>query len=233
MRILFIHTRYFHNAGGEDTTLDAEMNLMILKGHEVELLLFDNADMEKGITGKVKTAVKSIYNKASAKKVAKKIEAFNPDIIHVHNFFFDASPSVLIEAKRHKIPLVVTLHNFRLVCANALLLRDGKICELCLPHDFPWYGVKYKCYHDSAVQSAVVGAFAAVHKWTGTWRNKVDMFITPSSFSRVKLLHSSLAVDADKIKVKPNFINDPGTGEVAEKKILLPVCWPLVGRKRC
>lgn len=218
MKILFIHTKYLHSAGGEDTTVEAELELMQSYGHEVKLVQFDNATMGSGTFGKIQAGASSIYNFQSAKKVKEEIRAFKPDIIHVHNFFFTASPSVIIQAYKEKVPVIVTLHNFRLLCASALLLRDNKICELCINNDFPWHGVKYKCYHNSALQSAVVGGMSAVHKWIGTWRNKVDMFISPASFSRKKILQSSLGVAANKIKVKHNFVKDPGIGAPGKRK---------------
>lgn len=218
MRILYIHTKYLQSAGGEDSTLEAEVNLMREKGHEVMVTLFDNASMQTGLVGKLKAGISAIYNVASAREVSETLEKFRPDVVHVHNFFFTASPSVLIAVARKKIPLVVTIQNFRLVCANSLLLRNNHICELCIGHDFPWYGVKYKCYHNSAVQSAVVGATAAIHKWLGTWRSKVDIFITPSQFSRNKLLHSSLKPEPNKIEVKHNFIIDPGMTEHSQRE---------------
>lgn len=212
LKILFIHNKYLQSAGGEDATLEAETKLLRSRGHDIRELIFDNAVMKKGIIGKLKAGISSVYNINSAKTLKKAIKEFGPDIIHVHNFFFTASPSVIIEANRQKTPIVVTLHNFRLVCANSLLLRNNKVCELCVSHDFPWYGVKYKCYHDSALQSAMVGAMAAVHKWAGTWKNKVDAFIAPADFIRQKLAHSSLHVAVEKIKIKRHFINDPGAG---------------------
>lgn len=217
MKILFIHTRYLQSAGGEDTTVDAESNLMRSKGHDVRVHIFDNAGMQNGFTGKLKAGVSGIYNSHSAKEVEKIVEEFAPDVVHVHNLFFAASPSVLIAVHKKKIPIVATIQNYRLICANALLLRDNKVCELCVSHDFPWYGVKYKCYHNSAVQSTAVGLIAAIHKWRGTWKNAVDTYITPSTFSKEKLVHSSLGVPADKIEVKRNFIADPGNAETASR----------------
>jgi glycosyltransferase involved in cell wall biosynthesis len=217
LKILFVHTKYYTSDGGEDSALQSEIMLMRRKGHEVEVFLFDNASTINGVSGKLKAAVSSIYNTESAKKIKEAINEFKPDVMHVHNFFFTASPSVLIQAHKQKVPVVVTLHNFRLLCVNTLLLRDNKVCELCVQHDFPWYGVKYKCYHDSAVQSAAVGAMSAVHKWMGTWKNKVDTFISPSHFSRNKFLHSSLHPDPEKIKVKYNFIDDPNHGDAKSR----------------
>jgi len=210
LRILFIHNKYLQSAGGEDTTLDAEVALLESKGHTVKVLFFDNASMGGGVIGKIKAGLSSIYNITSSRVMIENIRRFRPDLIHVHNFFFTASPSVIIEANRQKIPVVVTLHNFRLVCANSLLLRNNRPCELCITHDFPWYGVKYRCYHNSVVQSAMVGGMAAVHKWIGTWKNKVDIFITPANFIKQKLLASSLNVASEKIIVKRHFVEDPG-----------------------
>ena len=218
MRILFIHTRYLQSYGGEDTTVEAETNLLRSRGHEVYVELFDNTDMGKGIKGKINAGIQSVYNLSSAKRIERRIRDIRPDIVHVHNFFFMASPSVLYAASRMGVPVVATIQNFRLVCANALLLRNNKVCELCLPHDFPWHGVKYKCYHNSAVQSTMVGAMGAIHKWTGGWRKKVDLYITPAAFIRSKLLDSSLKPDPGKIKVKRNFIDDPGYGDPAARQ---------------
>jgi glycosyltransferase involved in cell wall biosynthesis len=218
LRILFIHTKYLQSAGGEDTVVQAESDLMRSKGHEVLVHFFDNAVISGSPGGKLKAGVYAIYNPSSAAEIRNVIAAFKPDIVHVHNFFFAASPSVLREVHALRIPLIATIHNYRLICANALLLRDGKICELCVSHAFPWYGVKYKCYHDSAIQSAAIGAMAAVHKWLGTWQKVVDRYITPSAFARNKLIHSSFNVNANKISVKPNFIPDPGPGSASERK---------------
>ncbi len=210
MRILFIHTRYKQSAGGEDTTVDAESKLLTEKGHEVRVVVFDNGEMGKGILGKVEAGVNAIYNRESARQIRTEIGGFKPDIVHVHNFFFTASPSVLIATHSLGIPLVVTIQNFRLICANCLLLRENKVCELCVTHRFPWFGVWYKCYHNSAVQSAVVGATAAIHKLLNTWTKKVDQYITPANFIRTRLIDSSLKLPEGMISVKRNFINDPG-----------------------
>lgn len=218
MKILFIHTKYLHSAGGEDTTVQAESDLMRSKGHDVRVHFFDNANLGGGIKGKLTAGISAVYNRSSAEEIRKVLLGFAPDVVHVHNFFFAASPSVLREVHRHRIPLVVTIHNYRLICANALLLRNNKVCELCISHDFPWYGVKYKCYHESAVQSAAIGAMSAIHKWSGTWKKVVNLYITPSAFAKDKLVHSSFNVDAGKIAVKHNFINDPGEADVEKRQ---------------
>ncbi|HTF30935.1 MAG TPA: glycosyltransferase family 4 protein [Flavitalea sp.] len=218
MKILFIHNKYLLSAGGEDTTVDAEVKLLLSYGHNVRVLLFDNDRMGKGIPTKVKAGFESIYNPTSSKIVRKEIKAFAPDVVHIHNFYFTASPSVIIAAHRLGVPVVMTIQNYRLICANCLLLRNNTICELCVHHTFPWYGVAYKCYHDSAIQSAVVGSIGAIHKLIGTWQNKVDRYIAPAEFIKSKLIDSSLRLPPAKVEVKRNFVEAPGIGSQNERE---------------
>jgi glycosyltransferase involved in cell wall biosynthesis len=206
------------SAGGEDTTVDAEVKLLLSHGHEVRVLFFDNDRMGKGIATRVLAGFESIYNPTSSKIVRQEIKAFMPDVVHLHNFYFTASPSVIIATYRLNVPVVMTIHNYRLICANCLLLRNNAICELCVNHTFPWYGVVHKCYHDSAIQSAVVGSIGAIHKLIGTWQNKVDRFIAPAEFIKSKLINSSLRLPPAKVEVKRNFVEPPGVGNQNERE---------------
>jgi glycosyltransferase involved in cell wall biosynthesis len=210
MRILFIHNRY-QQPGGEDVAVDTESELLREKGHAVEIVLFQN-DPDAHWLNKANAGGRAIYNSKSYKKVIKAIDEFQPDVIHVHNLFFEASPSILFAAQRKKIPVVLTIHNYRLICANALLLRNNKPCELCVNSSFPIYGVKYRCYHGSALQSGLVTGITGIHKVWGTWNRKVSRYIALTEFSKSKLLSSSLRLAEGKIVVKPNFIYDPGQG---------------------
>jgi glycosyltransferase involved in cell wall biosynthesis len=206
MRILFVHNKYQYR-GGEDAVLDMERSLLLAKGHAVDVLEFDN-DNIKGLSAKIRTGLSSFYNSRSARMLAGRIESFKPDIIHVHNLFFNASPSILYKAKSLKIPVVMTIHNYRLVCANAMLLRDNKICELCVPHTFPLSGIKYKCYRSSAVESALVTGITSIHKMLSTWASKVNHYIIPSHFLKQKLQHSSLKLKEQQSTVIPNLSED-------------------------
>ncbi|MBC7903780.1 MAG: glycosyltransferase family 4 protein [Gemmatimonadaceae bacterium] len=206
MKILFIHNRY-KLEGGEDTAVALEIQLLREKGHEAELLEFNNDEIGAGMA-KAAAALKAFYNRESAGRLKEKLKTFHADIIHVHNLFFTASASVLYEAARLKIPVVMTLHNYRLICANGLLLRDNHICELCVNKTFPVYGVKYRCYRDSAAESALVTAVTGVHKLTGAWTEKVDHFIALTDFAKDKFLHSSYSPDPEKTSVIPNYVPD-------------------------
>jgi len=211
VRILFIHNKY-KQYGGEDVAVELETSILERKGHEVKTILFDNKPIH-GFFSKINAALGSLYNFTSAKQVSKYILEFKPDVIHVHNLFFVASPSILYAASKHKIPLVLTLHNYRLICANALLLRDNKVCELCINKTFPLSGIKYKCYRNSSTESALVTAITGIHKLINTWKQKVTMFVVSNEFSRSKLLNTSLHFPENKIVAKSNFVADHGQGK--------------------
>jgi glycosyltransferase involved in cell wall biosynthesis len=216
MRILFIHNRYLQE-GGEDAALELETRLLEQKGHIVSTLLFDN----EGITGfmdKIERGTQALYNRHSARLVERTIREFRPEIVHVHNIFFTASPSVIREAARHGLPVVLTLHNYRLICANALLLRNDQVCELCAKKVFPLYGIRYKCYHGSAVETGLVTAVTGLHKVLRTWQKKVDAYITLTEFARSRFQNSSMAAASDRLRLLPNFIFDPGKGAPAEER---------------
>lgn len=189
--------------------LEFENYVLQQKGHQTRMIIFDN-NIINGFFSKIICAFRSVYNFSSAKQISRAIKDFNPDVIHVHNLFFIASPSVIYAANKHKVPVVVTLHNYRLICPNALLLRNDNICTACIDKKFPLSGIRNKCYRNSAIETALVTFISSLHNYFKTWKTKVSAFITLNDFSRSIFLHSSLQLAAGKIIVKPNFIPDPG-----------------------
>lgn len=219
MRILIIHNKY-KQFGGEDVAVELESSILVKNKHDVEILYFDNFPID-GYGSRIGSAFRAIYNSSSARKVSKMIRQFKPDIIHIHNLFFIASPSVIYAAHKHKIPVILTLHNYRLICANALLLRNGQICELCTQKKFPFSGIRYKCYRDSAIESALVTSITGIHKLFKTWQNKIHTYITLNEFSKSKLLYSSLHIPPARMITKPNFVPDPGEGNIQRENFFL------------
>ncbi|WP_448528502.1 glycosyltransferase family 4 protein [Raineya sp.] len=215
MKILQIHNRYTKK-GGEDGVVEAEKNLLLANNHSVEQLFFENSAIQ-GLE-KLKIFYKSLYNWEAQKIVREKIKTFQPDIIHLHNLFYVASPAVLYEAHRQKIPVVQTIHNFRLICAGSLLLREGKVCEICTQKTFPLAGIQYKCFQNSAIKSAQLTMVTGLHKWLGTWKNKVDAYITLTEFVKNKLIQSSLHLPNEKIFIKPNFTYDKGFATAEQRQ---------------
>ncbi|MBX2860459.1 MAG: glycosyltransferase family 4 protein [Vampirovibrio sp.] len=216
MKILMLHNHYQHR-GGENAVFEAESALLAAHGHAVETVTFSNDDIQTPWQ-KAMAGVKGLYNPTSASILAQKIKAFQPDVLHLHNFFPVASPSVLYTARRMGVPTVVTLHNYRLICPKALLYRDGEVCERCVDKVLPLDGVRFQCYRNSGLQTTAVGLMTGVHKMLGTWQNQVNQYIALSQFAKNRLLDSSLNVPADKITVKPNFVTDPGVPEGIERQ---------------
>ncbi len=131
-----------------------------------------------------------------------------PDVTHIHNTWYHLSASVFRAAREAGSPTVLTLHNYRLACANAMLLRDGKPCELCVASQNAWYGVRYKCYLDNYAQSLASAATIAFNRRRGTWRKDVDLILALTEFARQRFVESG--IPEDRIAVKPNFVLDPG-----------------------
>ncbi|GGI05410.1 glycosyltransferase family 4 protein [Egicoccus halophilus] len=202
MRILQLHTRY-RQAGGEDRVVEAEAELLRAAGHEV--LLHEEANAEGA--GAAIALGAAMWNPAAARRAAAVAEAFAPDVVHVHNTWFSMSPAVLPALRARGLPVVMTLHNYRLTCAAATLFRDGAPCEDCVG-SHPWHGVRHRCYRDSAPSSAVAAGTIAFHARRGTWQHDVDRYLALSDFGRDRFVAAGLP--ADRLDVKPNSVADPG-----------------------
>ncbi len=206
MKILLLHN-YYQQPGGEDAVVQQEKALLEAHGHSVDLLTADNSRII-GIKSQAGVALSSIYSRRSRVQVEERITDSKPDIVHVHNFFPQLSPSVYYACTKAKIPVIQTLHNFRLICPNALLFRDGAPCEDCVGRLIPWPGIKNACYRDSHVGTAVVATMLTTHRLWGTWQ-VVDAYIALSEFARRKLIAGG--VPSSHLFVKPNcLMPDPG-----------------------
>ncbi|MDX1415561.1 MAG: glycosyltransferase family 4 protein [Candidatus Promineifilaceae bacterium] len=197
--------------GGERQVFQAELSLLRDNGHEVEVYIDDNKRVAQ--LGGVRTAVKTLWSAETYQRIRRTLRESQFDIVHVHNFFPLISPSIYYAAHAERVPIVQTLHNFRLLCANANLFRDGKVCEDCLGRPVPWPGIRHACYRDSLGGSAVVVGMLSLHRAIKTWKKKINTYIALSEFSRQKLIEGGLP--GEKIVVKPNFISrDPGFSSV-------------------
>ncbi|MBA4057991.1 MAG: hypothetical protein C0490_24960, partial [Marivirga sp.] len=211
MKILIVHNKY-QLEGGEDSVFESETDLLLSHGHLVEQLVFDNKRIETRLD-RILSGLRIFYNSVSAHKVQKCISSFKPDIIHVHNFVPLASPAVFFVAKRNKIPVVATLHNYRLICPSATLFYDHKIYEKSVHSIFPIDAILKGVYRNSRIQTAGLVAMNAFHNLAGTWRKKIDKFIVLTEFARNKFINSALRVESEQFAIKPNFVADPGVGE--------------------
>jgi glycosyltransferase involved in cell wall biosynthesis len=201
LRILIAHCRY-RQRGGEDAVADAEADLLERNGHAVLRYTRDNREID-GID-RVALAVQTLWSTRTVRDLERRVRAFRPHVIHVHNTFPLLSPSIYWAAARAGVPVVQTLHNFRLLCAQAMLLKDGAVCERCIGR-LPWRGVVGRCYRDSATQSAVLVGGLALHRALGTYRHKAVRYIALSEFCRRKFIEGGLP--PERIVVKPNFVD--------------------------
>jgi glycosyltransferase involved in cell wall biosynthesis len=208
-RVLQVHTRY-REAGGEDRVVDDEVRLLRSAGVEVEQVIFDNTSIdESSASGRARAAASAIWSMSAAKRVRSATSSFRPDVVHVHNTFVLASPSVFWAASRSGVPVVHTVHNYRLVCPVATCFRDGHPCTDCVGQLVPVPGVVHACVRDSRAQSAVVAATLTAHRAIGTWSRRIDRYIALTDFQRSLLVKGGLP--ARRISVVANFLEpDPG-----------------------
>ena len=182
-------------------TLEAE--LLRQHGHEVEQLFAWTKELDGASALRLFSAgLGTVWSWRGYSMMKKAIARFAPDVVHVHNTFPLLSPSVFWAADRAGVPVVQTLHNYRLTCANALLLRDEQPCQECVGH-FPWTGLRHRCYGASLFRTAAVTGMNVLHRWLGTYRSKVHAFIVLTEFSKEILARAGLP--RERIHVKPNF----------------------------
>lgn len=205
MRILIAHNRY-QVLAGEDVVVEAEVSLLQSYNHSIALLEADNQSIQ-GAIGKAKAAASVIYSFSNKQRLKEKIQEFCPDIVHVHNFFPLLSPALYDACSETKVPVVQTLHNYRIACPSAKLFRDGKICEICIGKTVPLAGIIHRCYRNSVPESVAAAAMIATHNVRNTWQEKVDAYITLTPFQKAKM--EQVGLPSHKIHVKPNFLFDP------------------------
>lgn len=206
MKILQIHNKYLER-GGEDTVVINERLLFQQNGHEVVLCEFDNQDLE-GIS-KIAIFCKTIFNIKSYKKVIKDIETHKPDIVHIHNVFYTASPAIFFALKNKNIPAVMTIHNYRFGCIQGLLYRDKANCQLCLDKKSGFSGIKYKCFKGSYLKSLQLSLVNSAQKLAMRYSNPVKKYIFLAEFNK-KLLSPVLSISEHEGVIKSNSVKDCG-----------------------
>ena len=230
MRVLLIHNRY-QIRGGEDVCYDNEVGLLRENGFEVREYLRDNRDITSDDAGQPLTlqtppphpprkrgggegvglALRTIWSNYDYRELRAVMREFQPDVAHVHNYFPLISPALFHAAYAEGVPVVQTLHNYRLLCPAANLFRDGRVCEECVGQTPPLPAVVYKCYRNSRGASAAVAAMLTFHRARRTFQRRVNLFIALTEFQRRKMIAAGL--HEKRVVVKPNFLHpDPGYG---------------------
>lgn len=209
MKILSVHNRY-QIAGGEDIVFEAESNLLESYGHQVIKYERTNREIENySSRQRIGLTFNTLWSNESQRAIAQLIKEESPDIVHFHNTFPLISPAAYYVCLEAGVPVVQTLHNYRLICPNALLFRAGHICEVCLNKTPPWPGMLYSCYRNSRLTTTILVAMLTLHRIMDTWKKCVSTYIALTGFARSKFIEGG--IPDEKIVVKPNFIQpDPG-----------------------
>jgi glycosyltransferase involved in cell wall biosynthesis len=208
MRVLIIHNTY-QQRGGEDIVFDTELQLLESRGNAVATYLAHNRAVPA--MTRARLAVETVWSTRSKLALQDRLREFRPHVAHFHNTFPLISPAGYAACRAEGVPVVQTLHNYRLLCPNALFFRDGRPCEDCLGKTLPWPGVAHACYRGSRAASGVVAAMLTTHRTLGTWNEMVDVHIALTMFAREKYIEGG--IPANKIVVKPNFVYpDPSIG---------------------
>ncbi|MGC1371669.1 MAG: glycosyltransferase family 4 protein [Candidatus Sulfotelmatobacter sp.] len=207
MKLLLVHNTY-QQAGGEDAVFEQERRMLEDQGHQVISYCRSNWDVDSyhGLR-RLSLAKRTVWASDTRREVLRLLKQEKPDLVHVHNTFVMVSPSIYSACCEAGVPVVLTLHNYRLLCPAATFFRDGKVCEECTISLSR--GIKHACYHKSYSASAVVALMIASHRLRRTWKNEVSCFVALTQFARDKFIEGGLP--GEKIFVKPNFVDpDPG-----------------------
>jgi glycosyltransferase involved in cell wall biosynthesis len=200
MKVLVIHNRY-KILGGEDLSTEAEVSLLKCNGIEVNSFYVNNSNIDS--KNKLALAINTIWSSRYYKEIKKKIEKDKYDIVHVHNYFPLLSPSIFHACREANAKVILSVHNYRLICPNAQMYVNGGVCKECVGRKIPTPAILKKCYRKSAATSSAVVAMLAFHNFINTWKNKVDGYICVSEFVKSQLILGGF--EDKKLYVKYNF----------------------------
>ena len=211
MRVLMVHN-YYQQRGGEESIFETESTMLEAKGHTVDLYSLHNDDIAGA--NPLVLAAKTLWNQKVYQELRQTIRKTRPEIVHFHNTFPLISPAAYYAAQAEGVPVVQTLHNYRLLCPNGLFFREGKVCEDCLGKAIPLPGVIHGCYRNSRAASAGVAAMLSLHTFLKTWSKAVDVFIAYSQFAMNKFVEGG--IPREKLAFKTNSLHpapDVGQGQ--------------------
>jgi glycosyltransferase involved in cell wall biosynthesis len=209
MKVLTVHNNY-QQPGGEEQIFATETALLESYGHEILRYTLDNSSIPQ--QNPLQLAKNTLWNRSVYDELRSLIRQKQPQVAHFHNTWPLISPAAYYAARDEGVAVIQTLHNYRLLCPNALFFRDGRVCEDCLGRALPLPGVVHGCYRGSRSQSAMVAATVSLHSLLGTWTKVVDTFIVYSQFAMDKFIQGGLP--AQKLAFKTNFLHPaPAVGD--------------------
>ncbi len=205
MKILFLHNHYGGHSG-ESTVLDVQEELLRKFGHEVRRYTRSSAELKTMRFGAALAFFTALYNPAAERQIIRLLDSFRPDVVHVHNLYPLISPAALRCIHRAGIPVVMTVHNYRLVCPNGLFYNRQGICERC-SGGREWHCALGNC-EESLPKSIGYAARNAFARMCGHYAENVDAFLCLTDFQKAKLVAGGFP--ERKCHVLPNFLEVHG-----------------------
>ncbi len=202
MKILIVHNEY-GKYSGEEAVVDRMVRMYGDLGYDVAEYRRTTSGARESLRGKIAGFVSGIYSRSGVKEMSRLLDRERPDVVNVHNLYPFISPAALWECKRRGIPVVMTIHNFRLMCPTGLFMRDNAPCEICRERHNEWGCIRYNCEH-SMLKSIGYALRNAASRWRKDYQSCVDRFACITDFQRQKLI--SYGYPAEKIIVIPNTI---------------------------
>ena len=232
MKVLQVN-KFHYRRGGAETVYFATTDLLRARGHEVvhfsmqdprnepspcEKYFVSNVELREeqgGIVGTLAAAGRILYSREAEQKIEALLDAERPDVAHLHNIYHQISPSILRALKRRRVPVVMTLHDYKIICPAYTLYTQGDVCDRCRGGRY-YNAVRYSCVKDSRAKSALCATEAYVHAGMGIYRRNVKLFVAPSHFMARKVIE--FGTDPRRVTYVPNFIDvapcaPPPTGE--------------------
>ena len=215
MKVVVAHEFYRSSApSGEDAVVRNERTLLEASGIEVIPFDYNNDDIDVSTFSKrVALGIDTVWSRRSYRSFRRFLRKVQPDVVHCHNTFPVLSPSIYSACRDEAAPVVQTLHNYRLICPNALLMRGGQPCEACVGR-LPLPALRYRCYRDSVSATLPLALMIGFNRMIGLYRTGVARYIALTRFAAAKLKDGGLP--ANRVMVKPNFLPEPplpGTGD--------------------
>lgn len=205
MRILVVHNRYRSTApSGENRVVDQESEALTSLGFAVEHFERHSDDIDEWTSAQKATLpARVIWNPSTRRKLIGELRRFAPDVVHIHNTFPILSPSVLYACRDERIPVVVTLHNYKLLCASGDFFREGKVCHDCAD-GVPLPALVHRCYRGSALATIPTVVAARAHR--RAWRDLVSAYVFISA--SLRRLLAGMEFDPERAFVKANLVPD-------------------------
>lgn len=202
MKILEVHNDYGAYSG-EEAVVDRMIADFRSMGHEVVTLRRTSEGLRDSLFGKIKGFFAGIYSFSGRRQMRRMLDTFKPDLVHIHNLYPFISPAVLFLCKDRGCPVIMTVHNYRLICPTGLFLRNGKPCENCLTQGNERDCIRYNC-ENSRYRSLGYALRNMVARKTRAYLDCIDYFCCLTNFQRQKLQAAGFA--SDKLRVFPNYI---------------------------